>query len=79
VTPQTTARQVSAVRGLLQATILEWVPIPFSRGIFPSQGSNPGLPPCRQILYHMSHHMCVRPDQLEINPEICFYMGYIHK
>ena len=25
------------------------------QGIFPTQGSNPGLPHCRQILYHMSH------------------------
>ena len=25
------------------------------QGIFPSQGSNPGLPHCRQILYHLSH------------------------
>ena len=25
------------------------------RGIFPNQGSNPGLPHCRQILYHLSH------------------------
>ena len=24
-------------------------------GIFPTQGSNPGLPHCRQILYHLSH------------------------
>ena len=24
------------------------------RGIFPSQGSNPGLPHCRQILYQLS-------------------------
>ena len=23
--------------------------------IFPTQGSNPGLPQCRQILYHLSH------------------------
>ena len=23
--------------------------------IFPTQGSNPGLLPCRQILYHLSH------------------------
>ena len=33
----------SSVHGILQKTILEWVSIPFSRGIFPSQGSNPGL------------------------------------
>ena len=25
------------------------------RGIFPTQGSNPGLPHCRQILYQLSH------------------------
>ena len=30
------------VRGILQARILEWVAIPFSRGIFPTQRSNPG-------------------------------------
>ena len=25
------------------------------QGIFPTQGLNPGLPHCRQILYHLSH------------------------
>ena len=25
------------------------------QGIFPTQGWNPGLPHCRQILYHLSH------------------------
>ena len=25
------------------------------QGIFLTQGSNPGLPHCRQILYHLSH------------------------
>ena len=25
------------------------------QGIFPTQGSNPGLPHCRQTLYHLSH------------------------
>ena len=33
------------------------------QGTFPTQGSNPGLPHCRQILYHLSHQgspfMCV--------------------
>ena len=44
----------SSVHGILQARILEWVVIPFSRG--PSQPeSNPGLPHCRQILYCLSH------------------------
>ena len=43
------------VRGILQARILEWVAFPFSRGIFPTQGSKPGLPYCRQILYQLSY------------------------
>ena len=30
--------------GVLRARILEWVAFPFPRGIFPTQGSNPGLP-----------------------------------
>ena len=45
----------SSVHGILQARILEWVAIPLSRGIFPTQGSNPGLWHCRQILYCLSH------------------------
>ena len=28
-------------------------------GIFPTQGSNPGLPHCRQMLYCLSHHSSV--------------------
>ena len=32
------------VHGILQARILEWVAFPFSRGIFPTQGLNLGLP-----------------------------------
>ena len=43
------------VHGILQARILEWIAIPFSRGIFPTPGSNPGFPYCRQILYQLSH------------------------
>ena len=26
------------------------------QGIFPTEGLNPGLPHCRQILYYLSHH-----------------------
>ena len=39
-----------SVHGLLQARIQEWVATPFCRGS--SQGSNPGLPHCRHLLYH---------------------------
>ena len=44
----------SSVHGILQARILEWVAMPFSRGNFPTQGLNPGLPHCRQILYRLN-------------------------
>ena len=40
-----------SVHGILQARILEWVAISFSRGIFPTQGLNPGLLHYRQILH----------------------------
>ena len=33
----------SSVHGILQARILEWVAISYSRGIFLTQGSNPCL------------------------------------
>ena len=42
----------SSVHGILQARILEWV---LSPGIFPTQGSNPGLPHCRRSLYQLKH------------------------
>ena len=45
----------SSVHGILWARVLEWVVIPFSRGIFPTQGLDLGLPHCRRILYHLSH------------------------
>ena len=44
-----------SVHGILQARILEWVAIPFSRGSFLTQRSNPGVLHCRQILYSLSH------------------------
>ena len=44
-----------SVHGVSQARILEWVAISFSRGIFLTQGLNPDLLLCRQILYHLSH------------------------
>ena len=45
----------SSVHGVLQARILEWVAISFSKVIFPTLGSNSGLPRCRQTLYRLSH------------------------
>ena len=43
------------VHRILQATTLEWVAFPFSRGSSQSQGSNPGLLHCRQIVYQLSY------------------------
>ena len=43
------------VHRLPQARILDCVAVPISRGIFPTQGLNPGLLHCRQIFYQLSH------------------------
>ena len=42
-TPRTVAPPGSSVHGILQARTLEWVAISSSRGIFLTQGLNPGL------------------------------------
>ena len=44
----------SSVPGI-QARILEWAAISFSRESSWTQGSNPGLLHCRQSFYHLSH------------------------
>ena len=41
----------SSVHGILQARILEWVAIPFSRGSSQPSNWTPGLLNCKQILY----------------------------
>ena len=45
----------SSVHGIFQARVLEQVAISFSGGIFPTQGSNPGLPHSRRMLDHLNH------------------------
>ena len=45
----------SSIHGIFfQAIVLEWVAIS-SPGDLPTQGVNPGLLHCRQMLYHLSH------------------------
>ena len=61
----------SSVHATLQAKILEWEVILFSRG------SNPGLRHCRQILDHVSHqdvNSWSRIENIVLNtePDICF-------
>ena len=45
----------SSVHGVSQARILEWVAMPSSRRFSQPRESNPGLPHCWWILYHLSH------------------------
>ena len=54
-TAWTVARQAPLSMGILQARILEWAAMPFSKGTFPTQGSNLGLLHCRWILSSLSH------------------------
>ena len=64
------------VHEILQARTLEWVSVPFSRGIFPTQGSNPGLPHCRQILYQLSYKES--PRTREILEDMCVSVKSLH-
>jgi len=45
----------ASVRGILQARITGVGSLSLLQGIFPTQGSNSGVPHCRWILYHLSH------------------------
>ena len=45
----------SSLHGIFQAIVLEWISISLLQGIFLTQGSNPGFPHCRQMLYHLNH------------------------
>ena len=44
---------------ILQSKMLEWGAISSSRGIFPTQGSNPSLPHCRWILCCLQITLCL--------------------
>jgi len=59
VTPWTVVCQAPLSMGILQARILEEGHAPL-QGIFPTQGSNPGLPHCRWILCHLSHQGSIK-------------------
>ena len=60
----------SSVHGILQARILEWVAMPSSRGSSQTQGLNPGLPHCRQILYHLKHQGSLNYSLLSWKPSL---------
>ena len=56
VTPKTVVHQAPLSMAILQARTLERVAMhALLKGIFPTQGLNPGLPHYRWILYHLNH------------------------
>ena len=59
----TVARQAPLSMGILQGRILEWVDMPFSREIFPTQGLNLDLLHCKWVLYQLSYQGS--PDQIQ--------------
>ena len=70
----------SSIYGISQARILECVAISSSRGIFPTQKSNPGRLHCRWILDHRATwealdrgHVCVQvcAKSLQLCPILC--------
>ena len=65
----------SSVHGTLQARILEWVAIPFSRGFFSTQGLNLGLLHCRQTFTIWATWTRTRtccPGPSHIRTRLCF-------
>ena len=65
----------SSVHGTLQARILEWVAIPFSRGFFSTQGLNLGLLHCRQSFTIWATWTRTRiccPGPSHIRTRLCF-------
>ena len=58
------------VHGILQAKILE-LGISLLQGIFSTQGLNPGLPHCRQILYQLSHQGSTFPVYQALILNVC--------
>ena len=67
----------SSVHGILQARILEWVTISFSRGIFSTQGLNLCLLCCRRIIYHHVTGEAPTHTQIYIYIYKCVYI-YIY-
>ena len=64
----------SSVYGILKAKILEGLPF-LSPGDLPTQGSNLGLPHCRQILYCLSHQIQFS-SVAQSCPTLCDPMDY---
>ena len=69
--PWTVAHQAPLSMGFPRQEYWSGLPFPFLR-IFPTQGWNLGLLPCRQILYHLSHQESLRVAYSLILLELTF-------
>ena len=47
------------------------------QGIFLTQGSNPGLPHCRQMLYHLGHQQSPFVKGAEVTDNLGAYSHYV--
>ena len=47
-----------------------WSGLPFLQGIFQTQELKPGLPHCRQTLYHLSHQGSPKPEYIMRNARL---------
>ena len=65
----------SSVYGVFQARVLEWVDHFLLQGIFPTQGSNPGLLNYRKTLYCLSHQGSQLRSSLVAN-FLCWVLVY---
>ena len=65
-TPWTVAHQAPVSIGFSRQEYWSGLPFP-SLGIFPTQGSNPGLLHCRQMLYPLSSFQSSRTSSCCIN------------
>jgi len=71
--PVDLAYQAPLSMGILQESILEYVIMPSSRGIFPTQGLKPDLPHCSRFFtsWHTRKVLYVLPDQIRSVAQLC--------
>ena len=72
VTPWTRAHQYPLPIGFFRQEYWSGLPSP-PPGDFPTQGSNPGLPHCRQTLYQLNHRGSPGPVECQIKQFLCVF------
>ena len=65
----------SSAHGILQARILEWVAIPFSKGSSWPRDETWFLPHCRKILYHLHHQESPKPSRTNTKKDVLIITG----